>query len=190
MSQRFFCSISSPSAAVTSPQTGDRMRKPSSFSATRSPSATVSPAATVGRQPSISFSRTTAGRDASSTGSTIFFLLASSVSPPTKVRAKQILPFRKGCGSGRPGAERRPARAAGRGRDGFSGPASEFEAVCLVFVLCLFMPCFYFQPQARQSTQFSAAGAAKHAETNSVKTAAPQVLRGVLLSVFTIIVYP
>ena len=46
----------------------------------------------------------------------------------------------------------RPARQ-GRGRNGFSGPASEFEAVCLVFVLCLFMPCFYFQPQARQSTR-------------------------------------
>jgi len=44
-------------------------------------------------QLSCSFSRTTAGRDASSIGSTMFFLLDSSVSPPTKVSAKQINSF-------------------------------------------------------------------------------------------------
>ena len=77
-----------------------------------------------------------------------------------------------------PGAERRPARAAGAGQGRLFGSGIGIRGS---------MPCFM---PFYALFLFSAAGAAKHAETNSVKTAAPQVLRGVLLSVFTIIVYP
>ena len=47
-----------------------------------------------------------------------------------------------------PGAERRPARAAGAGQGRLFG-----SGIGIRGSMPCFMPCFYFQPQARQSTQ-------------------------------------
>ena len=77
----------------TVPHSGERIRKPSSFSASTEPSETVAPSDAIGRHPCSSRRVTEAGSEASSTGRTIFFLLDSSASPPTKVRDKSINPF-------------------------------------------------------------------------------------------------